>query len=286
MPDGVMDMRISPDGKTLAVTTPMSSDSSPSLGRLQLFPMQGETPPVLVAEQVSTFSDFSPDGRYVYYGTTKAPIRSDKDDFTLGTLTRRRVADDDGRAVSPLPDAEDLVGVMFWATMKVRCLRDGRVLFSSCEVSLPVTAAEMPKQVSLFSVDPSRQPTVTRMLPREAAAGLDGLGTGDFEISPDEKRIVAALGTKGVAVLTLATGKIDILIPAESSEDLPSMPAWRTAEELSLVVPAKHAWGSAERAELVLYSPDGKTRNISRDWPPIFQAPPAEPEAASAPAGK
>ncbi len=273
LPDAVSDIRISPTGTAVALTTPVPSDASFPLSRLQLLSTQAEERPLVVAEQVCASSDFSPDGKYLYYGTTKAPLRSDKDDFTLGTLTRRRVADDAGNLMAAPSEPEDLVGLMFWSTMKVRCLRDGRVLFTSCEVSLPTTAAEMPKQVSLFAVDPSRQPTVTRVLPREVGAGLDGLGTGDFEVSPDDKRVVVTVSLKGVAVLTLATGKVETVVSAENAQNLPNMPVWRTADELAIAVPPKNQWGSPERSELVLYSLDGKTRCISRQWPEILAKP-------------
>lgn len=274
LPDMVMDVRVAPDGGTAAVTAPMASASAIPLSRLLLFSTSSNRPPVEVAEHVAAYFDWSPDGAYLYYGATRTPPTNDKDEFTLGSLTRRPVVRSEGEPSVALGEAEDLAGLLFWSMMKVRCLRDGRVLFSSGEVALPATSADMPKQINLFTIDPLRQPTVTRLLPREADPRLEGLSMGEFELSPDEKRVVVVGSSKNVSVVTLATGNIEAVITAKDSSDaenLPSMPAWRTAEELVLAVPAGHEWGSTERAELVLWRPGGEPRCISREWAELFK---------------
>lgn len=273
LPDMVMDLRVAPNGQTFAASVPVASASAIPLSRLELFSLKPEHAPVIVAEHVAAYFDWSPDGKYLYYGTTRTPPANDKDEFTLGSLSRRAVLGEDGQALSALPDAEDLAGLLFWSMMKVRCLHDGRVLFSSGEVALPATSADMPKQINLFTIDPERQPTVTRLLPREADERLEGLSMGEFELSPDDKRIVVVGQSKNVSVITLATGKIDAVVTAKDSSDsnnLPSMPVWRTAEELVLAVPAGNALGSAGRPEIVLWAPNGEPRCISKDWPELF----------------
>jgi hypothetical protein len=293
--DGPNDIRVSPDGNWAALTRQMSV--ALGLGRLEVIPTGQEAPPIVVAEQVSDYPDWSADGTYLYYGMTQYPAyratsslypsgsgtqgrANDGDgDFTLGTLSRRKVIGADGGTLASLPRQEDLVGLMFWNQMKVRCLRDGRILFSSCDVKLPATTAEMPKNPNLFFIDPARQAMVTRVLPAEPAGPVEGLGTGQFELSPDQQRVaVVGGGEKQVSIVTLATGKVETILPAENAEGLPSLPAWRAAEELALIVPPKNAWGSPEREELVLYSLDGKQRCISRDWPAAVLTKPAEPQ--------
>lgn len=276
LPDAPLDMRPSPNGKILAFTTPVPSASKFALGRLQVIYTSVSAPasPIVVADQVGAYADWSPDGAHLYYGTTTTPPTTDKDEFTLGSLTRRQVVDEKGDILTTPGTPEDLAGLLFWSMMKVRCLRDGRVLFSSGEVSLPATSADMPKQLNLFTIDPQRQPTVTRLLPREADERLEGLSMGEFELSPDEKRIVVVASSKNVSVITLATGKIDAVITTTDSGDasnLPSMPAWRTADQLAIAVPPGHEWGTANRAELVFWSPNAQPRLLSKDWPDLFK---------------
>ncbi|HQE43661.1 MAG TPA: hypothetical protein PLM77_10725 [Phycisphaerae bacterium] len=286
----LLDLRISPDGRAVAVTVsiPSNVDDGLALGRLLLFATQENRPPVIVANHVSAYSDWSPDGRFLYYGTTRTPPTEDRGAPVLGSLTRRQVVDDAGRLMTELPKPEDLVGLMFWSRMKVRCLVDGRVLFSTCEVSLPVTTVEMPQQIGLFVIDPDRQPTVSRILPRTAAADLEGLSLGEFELSPDGRRLVATDASSGVSVLTLATGQVDVVIPSEGTDNLPSMPAWRTAEELTVMVPAKAQYGSPDRPEVLRFAVGRDIRfsgSISRDWPDLFRKPESPATApASVPA--
>jgi hypothetical protein len=294
--DGPADMRISPDGKWLATTIQATSRST-NLGRLSVMPIQKGAQPVVVAENVAAYSDFSPDGAYLYYGRTEypaygatktlysmssQPADQGGKDFTLGTLSRRKIADETGKLLSPPPAQEDLVGVIFWEQMKVRCLRDGRVLFSSCDLKLPATTAEMPQNPNLFFIDPARQPTVTRLLPAEVDDRIQGIGTGDFELSPDQQRVVViGAGNKAVAVITLATGKVETVFPAERTpNELASIPVWRTADEVALMLPAGAQDGLPDRDALLLYKLGGQGRCISKDWPAAVVQKPAETQPA------
>ncbi|MEP0842427.1 MAG: hypothetical protein HRF43_06915 [Phycisphaerae bacterium] len=274
--DGVADLRVSPNGEWVAITLPTAPSSDHGLGRLLVMPTGGGAQ-TLVADHVAAYSDWSPDGRSLYYGTTTSPQTSKDQSFTLGTLTRRQVIDPEGRLLSTLPEPEDIVGLMFWYEMKVRCLKDGRVLFSSGEVTLPSTKADMPQSPSLFFIDPARQPTVSRILPKEADGRLEGLGLGQFELSPDEQRVVVlGSGSKEVSVITLATGQITTIVAPKTGADderVGCVPVWRSADELSVLVGSKTEGALPDRASVMVYTLEGKGRVLNRNWPDIFAAP-------------
>jgi len=151
----------------------------------------------------------------------------------------------------------------------VRCLQDGRVVFASLEVELPTTENDLPDKANLFAFDP-RQATLTRLLTRQAQSAVPDL-VDFFSVSPDGTRVCIP-GEKGeVAVVELATGKVDTIVgkPAEGGKEqkLLTVPVWRATGELCLMVPPGHPFGSPSRTEIILWKAADKARCLSRDWP-------------------
>src|SRR5205814_1308689 len=66
------------------------------------------------------------------------------------------------------PKTEDLAGLIFQEFHRIKCMRDGRILFSAAEVHLPSTAKDMPGRLSIFAVDPARQAVASRIVTPEA----------------------------------------------------------------------------------------------------------------------
>ena len=272
--ESIMALRVSPNGEAFAYTENDEWRKRPNSDamRLRLFvaPTDGSSAPRLVAEPAGLYADWWPAGESLVYFTS--PAGDDGDDLRLGTLTRRRVCDADGKLLAELGGTEDLAGLLFAPlNAKVRCLRDGRILFASMELNLPGTTRDMPERWSLFSVDPSRQATVTRVLPRQSENDLPEM-VYLFEVSPDETR-VAIVGDKGrVAVVTLATGEVQMVQSLEEKSEGPGLhfhtvPKWRSSDELCFAVPAGSEHGSPDRAEIVLWSAEKGYRCISKDWP-------------------
>jgi len=283
--DDIWNLQIAPDGGAVACAQAVSGGKD-AIFRLSVMPAGGGALQT-VAEPAAIYPDWTPDGRSLVYTTTRSKPADGGDAVQLGTLSRRRVRAESGRPLKEFEAPDDRVGGLFWPQSKVRCLRDGRVLFSAMEVMLPATAKDMPQRATLFCIDPARQPTATRVIPREAEAALpDGLQAGYFELSPDEKRVAVCGADHGnVSVLTLATGEVQRVV-SQTDIELRGLPAWRSAEELSVFVPPKSSWGSADRYELVLWSGPEKARCLSCGWPPIFEkkAAPAMSSPATRPA--
>src|SRR5205085_1379601 len=99
-------------------------------------------------------------------------------------LRRLKVRDDQGKLLEPIPvdretkqtqadgssadvpsPAEVLAEFIYAEWVKVRCLPNGRILFSGAEAQFPATAADMPTTQTIFSIEPG-QPTISRALPR------------------------------------------------------------------------------------------------------------------------
>ncbi|MBN1489036.1 MAG: hypothetical protein JXA69_03895, partial [Phycisphaerae bacterium] len=285
--DEIGELRISPDGEFVACVQTISADD-PTILQLSVLPIRGGLPKT-VAERVAAYPDWTPDGKSLVYATTHAWPVAGSDSLLLGAVARRQVRDASGALLDEFPEPVDLVGTVFIPQMKIRCLPDGRILFSGMEVTLPSTSGDMPQRASLFSIDPERQPTVTRVIPREVEARLPGgLATGCFELSPDAKRIVVAEegDTNSMVVLTLATGDV-VPVLTEVNPRTESVPAWRTAQELSFVAPPKTKGGSPDRHELVLWSGPDQTRCLSCDWPALFgdATPASNPAEESSGAG-
>jgi hypothetical protein len=194
----------------------------------------------------------------------------------LGTLTRRHVCDASGTLLASPPDPEDLAGILFSnAQNRVACLPDGRVLFASCEVSLPAT--ETARDVTLFALRPGATPAIERVVAPGAQAKLPSR-VDRFSVSPDG-RFVALPGSNGeVAVLSLENGEVTPLqgpiakskepdnLEYENSFGVPA-PTWRKANELCYVVGAGEIVAGPRRAEVVLRPIGGTPHAISQTWP-------------------
>ncbi|MCH7872156.1 MAG: hypothetical protein IID33_10705 [Planctomycetes bacterium] len=263
--DAIGHPRISGDGAYLAFTIERDTDGSEER-RLFVMPIEGDDEPLEVAGLVGQHVDWSTDGASVVFTRANVPAPDGNEALRLGALSRRVVRDDSGELLREFADIEDLAGIIFDETLKLRVLPDGRVLFAASEVRLPATAKEMPQRQSLFTVDLNGAATVTRVLPRETESEI-AANLGFFEVSPDGMRISVPTDNGRVDVVVLATGEVIHVQPVKDTQDkLRTVPTWRSNDELCFAVPAASEHGSPKRAEIVLWSARG-TRTISRSWP-------------------
>ncbi|TWT44620.1 hypothetical protein RAS1_10350 [Phycisphaerae bacterium RAS1] len=262
--DEYLSVSVAPDGQALALVQPNGEDGA----NLLVLALDGSgRGPVVVAQRVSAYPDWSADGRSIVYATT--PVRKDNT-MVMGSISRRTVRGDDGALLSEMPAAEDLAGIAYMDETRVRCLRDGRIVFASVEVSIPCTSKDLNPRGSLFAIDPERQATVSRLVPRESETAL-GEYVHLFEVSPDEKHICVPFGSGQISVLTLATGDV-WRIPDRPIENdqLRSAPCWRGDNELCFATPPAEG-DETKRAQMVLCKLDfekrqASMRTISKDW--------------------
>jgi hypothetical protein len=260
-------LRVAPNGKLVAYRggAPGEDQARP----LFVLAIDGGTPRQ-VAERTAMFPDWSADSRTLVYASTRATLADDGKDLRLGVVARRKICGDDGALLAEFPDAEELAGIVFQNELRVRCLRDGRVLFATLDVQLPSTSEDMPQRASLFAINPGVQPGVSRVIPRQTEEELpDALVL--FEASPDEQHIAVAGGNGRVAVVTLATGAAWQIVAEKEVDHLRTVPAWRSADELTFaIVPGSEA--DKGRAQIVLaklnFAEQKQDRRVlSQDWP-------------------
>jgi len=279
LPEDIIGIRPSLDGQFVAYVRAVEHKDQATSKGLALYVVSTRAPTTarLVAEWVSMYPDFSPDGRYIVYAASNAPKEfMENSPMMLGTISRARLRGDDGKILAEFPQ-EDLAEVVFHDALRVRCMKDGRILFASTEAHLPAASKDTSERLSLFALDPSRQPTVTRILPRQAER-IAGNRVDLFELCPDQARVSIPSENGKVTVLQLATGDVSVAQEAEDPEGkLRTIPTWRSAAELCFAVPAGSPHGSAARAEIVLWSAKA-TKCISGNWPALdmLEAQPAQ----------
>lgn len=259
--------RVSPDGRNVLYGAE-AAGKDPGGARLFVLPLEGGGDPRLVVKRAAWGPDWSVDGRQVYYAAPGPGV--ERDGPGIGTIDRRAVCDEGGRLLAEFPDAEELVGIAYVPETRVRCLRDGRVLFATFELQLPCTPEDMSGRASLFMIDPERQAVVTRLVPRQAEEKLPSL-LHLFEPSPNGRHVCVPDNNGVVAILTLATGEVWPLHLDEEADELRTLPVWRSDDELTFSF-GPHAEVPGGRAGIVLARLDWEQRTVSRKvlsgaWP-------------------
>lgn len=251
----VVDIRIAPGDAQLAFTTGSVDDSRGM--SLLVVPSDGSAAPTVVSHHVAVSPDWSPDGRSLVYfeGTS-----NQRDEPRLGRLVRRGVVDEQGQVVLA-KEPVNLAEVVFLSFAQVRCLNDGRVLFNAAELNFPFASVDdevLP--VQLFAIETTRQPTLIRIMTREAHAKLRET-LWFYEVSPDERQVLFGTFDGDVYLLTLATGEMqDIYTADENQSGDVVAPVWRGAGEFTYVKP-----GSG-----VILWQDGQETVLSKDWTSEF----------------
>jgi hypothetical protein len=255
---GLLSLRIAPGGAAAVVVVPGEKDVS----SLWLIQTAAGRPTTLLSDAAAMFPDWSADGRDVCF------IRKSGGARPFGTLSRVHVIGDDGRVLDNLADPEDLAGLLFDQMCRVRCLKDGRIVFVNAEVTLPATPNDYPQSPELFSVAPGQEATVSRVLPRSTVNQM-GDASEFFEISPDGSKASIPFADGRVTVVDLATGAVSNVQPqtissaSQSHFSLPSVPTWRSNDELTFVAPSANG-----TLNVVLWSISKNAgRVLSEDWP-------------------
>jgi hypothetical protein len=246
----IEDLRLSPADKAVAFTTDIAPGDDEDFALLVA--RIGAAGAVEVAEHTAAYPDWANDGRSLVYSQVSGG--GSKDELRLATLMRREVLDAGGQ-ISLGKDIRQLAGLLFQKTARVRCLRDGRILFNALEVAFPVAAKDFPDEhEKLFALDPARQATLVRMIP---GGELDKMpkGLAFFEVSPDERQLLFGGVDGEVCVLTLATGDVQVFQDA-GKYGLLGAPVWRNAGGITYARrnPSVDGKIPSRRAEIVLRS--------------------------------
>lgn len=208
-----------------------------------------------VAERASAAFDWMPDGHALVF---MSPIREKEE--SVHSIHRMTVVDGTGALVKPQgPNAT--VTLATAATLRrpaMQVLMDGRVLFSSHVLAFPAAATNADPEARLFTISSDGKtvqpvPTASGDLPTDLAW---------FAASPDGKQVaVVESETDAVAVVTLDTGKTQLISAPHPRWRGRTMPAWKSSTELTFA--ALHEKAPA----WVLWSEGSGIRRLSTSWP-------------------
>ena len=225
---------------------------------LMVAPLDGSTNRVTVAEKVQGVYDWTTDGKSLVYAVRLT--ENESGDINLSRLERRNVIDATGALVAgdTLPLALNSSGF----APRVRCLADGRVLFSGFQQQLPAPALAA-RESRFFLIDsslgtnavPVGIPSAPGALPQELAY---------FAPSPDGRQIaVVESGSDVVAVLDVATGALEVVSLKRSGKSR-TLPAWRGTDELYLAALPKP---DSTRPEFLRWRRGSTPQVFSSAWP-------------------
>lgn len=257
----IWDIRVSPRDNAAVFTCGDDDTASPSAS-LYIASLEGNSSVRQICRNVSWYPDWTPDGQSVVYAA--CAYGSQNNDLQLGAIIRSRVIDESGHIISEFAEREELAGVVMNQFNRVRCAPDGEIIFTAFEIHLPASSFDMPENMNLFSIHPSRQAIVTRVVPRNIESYF-GEVSWWFEFSPDYKHIAVVDSEDQVGVLTLASGEARSMGDKKTT----GLPSWRTASELTCT----HSDGEEDSdPEIVMYSlqEDVEPITLSSNWPPAL----------------
>ena len=275
-PQEIRDIRVSPKGRLLAFTTIFAKKENGEDRNINsLWVADAETDKVVLLDtNVSLYPDWDAQGTSLVYVRSLDNIGSDS---AIGTLLLSPICDERGILLSDsLSPPVALAGLVANEHVKVRCLSDGRIVFSSFELTLPFVQNDIPGFPQFFILDTKQQATITRLIPRSVLPQVQGYNLGFFEVSPDESILAFPDGDGRVAVLSLATGDFVVLQDADLDK-VSAVPVWRYPGDLCYIdkpangLPTKNAHKEVVLRQMTQSNGWGNPRSISRNWPDIVK---------------
>lgn len=218
-------IRPAPGDRAIAFVTENEELFSDDTIRTYVVPTDGSARAMLVAEKTGESIDWTRDGRFLVL------LKESGRDINIGRLgclaKRQVVGADDAIVVDKNRETDCLVDVIFEKDDRVRCLRDGRVLFDGFEIQLPKPSGtlyeirrEAPGLTGMIRISNSRfgvfvfdpvhasiPPTL--ILPEEDLLIEEGFGF--YEVSPDLTRVIYGTATGQLRILLLSDGRTELL---------------------------------------------------------------------------
>jgi hypothetical protein len=268
-PERIWDMRISSKGRVVAFTSAFPGDFDEGTVS-SLWTVDVESQKLkLLDKNAALYPDWDAAGTTLFYVRS---IGKESTDNPLGTLLKRQICGKDGAMLDAFSEPDALAGLVANDFTKVRCLSDGRIIFSSMEVTLPVIGKDIPEQKQLFVLDPKRQSTIARLVPRTEQSKMHGYNFDFFEVNPNETIISIPDDDGRVIALLMATGESTVL-QAQGTDSIGTVPVWRYPNELCYLDEVKNGLlGDKKKKQMMLRQVTldgtwGDPRSISKGWP-------------------
>jgi len=251
--------KVSPGQNAVAWLQMSGSDLPPSI---EVSSLDGRAQLTVCDSAKATF-DWSPDGRSILFAT---PVGGKGD--SLAKIQRVAVIQESGALMKKsseqtsevMPAPTELGMAILLDPPRLQALPDGRALFASQPATLPATGSgpEINPKLFVVSADGKTLEAVA------TAPGALPTNLSFFVASPDGKlAAVVESGNDAVAVIDLVTGASRVISPSHPDWRCRTMPAWKSATELTFAALEKPdsspAW--------MLWSKSGGVRPISEKWP-------------------
>lgn len=217
-----------------------------------------------VAHETSGVYDWTTDGRALVY---TAPVMSKENNMLQrlqrievtkvdGTLRSERTGE--GKNPDELPGPVNLALALMPTSPRVIALPDGRVLFASQPVTFPAKGEGLEVALQLFTVTADGK----SLTPVPTAPGDLPANLGWFAASPDGKKVaVVESDTDAVAVVEIDSGKTEIISPVHAEWQCRTMPAWKSATELTFAALKDGA------PKWMIWKQGEGVRSLSDAWP-------------------
>jgi dipeptidyl aminopeptidase/acylaminoacyl peptidase len=205
-----------------------------------------------VAQSKSAMAEWTPDGRSLVFAGSVSD-----EDVMFQNIRKMEVLQESGSLVEKT-ETTDLAVAIVTNPFHMCALPDGRILFASQPATLPSTSKsfELSPRLFLISAD-GKSVDAVKTAPGDLPTNLSF-----FAASPDGKKVaVVESDTDAVAVVELATGKTEIVSPAHPNWRCRTMPAWKSATELTF------AAVEAGKPKWMLWTQGKGVRSISDKWP-------------------
>jgi len=294
----IMATRFSPDTKSVAyLMHTQEGEVSNAYQEFALYiaSLETDVKAMHVGSRAAIGYDWREDGKAIaYLSADSKNLRYD--DFILGTLNEKMVADANGSLLAEptqLPEQgsasthrcsagpAEFVATAFYPFLKVKYGLGNRIFFSSFVLPLPASKRDEPG-CSLFCFDPVTG-AVKDVLPLSVSTHTSqAVGMLYFALSPDGKRVLLPIKNNRFIGYTLGTDSAEIPIPEAEGfgeEDFPLLPpSWKGNNEISCLVSEKSHFlpkpkegeEKPARKEVVVLG-DGQSWILSESWPSIFE---------------
>ncbi len=247
------DARVSPNGKFILFVQEHETKSDSF--DLEILSLESAAVPVKIAEVASKHAEWSIDSRKVIF--IKAANK--EEGFLLGSLSIIEAVGENGSILEKFAAPTDLVYLAVNRASDIRCLKDGKILFTAPDVQLPAVIGELSGKENVFTFKPGDQFARSLISRKECAAGVVDV---PLQVNSNDTWVI--LGHQQfLRILNIATGRLEqIAIDPELA------PCWRNADELCFAMPVQGKQSNTHDAEIVLHSMStGKDRIISANWP-------------------
>jgi dipeptidyl aminopeptidase/acylaminoacyl peptidase len=207
-----------------------------------------------VSPSKNAVAEWTADGRSLVFAAAVS-----EEDVMFQSIRKAEVLQESGKPVEKI-ETTDLAVAIVINPFRLCALPDGRILFASQPATLPAPSKsfEPAPRLYLISAD-GKSVDAVNTAPGDLPTNLSF-----FAASPDGKKVaVVESDTDAVAVVELATGKTQIVSPAHPNWRCRTMPAWKSATELTFAA----IDGPGGKPKWMLWSQGKELRPISDKWP-------------------